>query len=94
MEMPPTIAFGKYLGVPTLHGRVTKATYQELVSKIDRKLAGWKAKCVSLAAIIAIPTYTMQTARVPRSICNEVDKKIRRFLWGGSAMDKKIHPVA
>ena len=102
LEISRTNDFGKYLGVPTLHGRVTKATFQEVLNRVDRRLAGWKAKCLSLAGrttliqatINAIPAYTMQTSRIPRSVCDELDKKIRRFLWGGSHMERKPHLVS
>jgi len=36
----------------------------------------------------------MQSARLPRSVCDELDRKIRRFLWGGTAMQRKVHLIA
>lgn len=71
-----TVDMGIYLGVPTLHSRVTKDTYQDLLDKIKSKLAGWKAKSLSMAGRItlakhvlnAIPFYTMQTSRIPVSL--------------------------
>ena len=90
------------MGVPTICGRVTKATYQEVISRVDQKLTRWKAKCLSLAGratliqatIMAIPAYTMQTARVPRLICDEIDRKIRRFQWGSTSTERKPHLIA
>ncbi|KAH1091831.1 hypothetical protein J1N35_019088 [Gossypium stocksii] len=38
----------KYLGVPLLHQRVTKDTYQYIMGNIKKKLARWKAKLLSL----------------------------------------------
>lgn len=32
-----------------VHGRVTKATYADLVDKVRAKLSGWKAKTLSFA---------------------------------------------
>lgn len=40
---------GKYLGVLLLHRRVTKSTVQYIISNMRQKLAGWKAKTLSLA---------------------------------------------
>lgn len=68
--------FGKYLGMPLLHNRVTKATYQEIVDKVDKKLSGRNALHLSLAGrvtlaqsvIQAIPTYAMQTTHLPDGI--------------------------
>jgi len=36
----------------------------------------------------------MQSARLPRSLCDELDMKVRKFLWGGTAMQRKPHLVA
>jgi len=89
LGMECTGNLGKYLGIPTINGRVTKATFQEVVQRVDERLAGWKTKCLSLAgratlissAISAIPAYIMQTSWLSQSICNELDRKTRIFLW-------------
>jgi len=94
--------FGRYLRVPTLHGRVTSAKFQDVITRVENRLAGWKAKCLSLAGrltliqstITAIPAYVMQSARLPRSVCDMLDKRIRRFLWGGTSLARKPHLVA
>jgi len=49
LEMSCTDDLGRYLGVPTLHGQVTRATYQGVIDRVDKQLAGWKSKCLSLA---------------------------------------------
>ncbi|KAJ8432968.1 hypothetical protein Cgig2_032800 [Carnegiea gigantea] len=36
----------------------------------------------------------MQTARILRSVCDEIDRKIRRFLWGGTLWERKPYLVA
>ena len=90
LGIPRTDDFGRYLGVPTINGRVSGATFQSVLNRIDSRLAGWKAKCLSLvgritmikSTITAIPAYAMQSARLPHSVCDDLDKRIRRFLWG------------
>lgn len=75
---------GRYLGVPLLHRRVTKDTYQYLEHQVGRKLAGWKAKSLSLAGRItlarsvleAIPTYAMQSIRLLRSTYSNIESMI------------------
>jgi len=99
LGIEPTDDLGKYLGVPTINGRVKKSQYQYILDRISKKLAGWKTSCLSLAGratliqstLSAIPSYTMQTARLPRSICDEIDRKVRCFLWGGTNNVRKIH---
>ncbi|VVA32958.1 Hypothetical predicted protein, partial [Prunus dulcis] len=68
---PITENLGKYLGMPLLHSRVTKATYNGLLDKVQSRLAAWKRKCLSLAGratliqavTSSIPVYTMQTVK-------------------------------
>ena len=36
----------------------------------------------------------MQTCRIPRAICDELDRKIHRFLWAGTTTECKTHLVA
>ncbi|GMJ06884.1 hypothetical protein like AT3G24255 [Hibiscus trionum] len=83
---------GKYLGVPLLHSRVTKATYAYLLDMVQKRLLGWAAKALSLvgrvtlakAVLQAIPVYTMQSTWLPKGLCNDIERLIRRFVWGGS----------
>jgi len=70
LAIQKTNDFGRYLGVPAINGRVTKAMFQDVITRVDRKLAGWKAKCLSLAGrttlvqatINTIPAYSMKSA--------------------------------
>ena len=101
LEMDSTDDLGKYLGVPTINGRVTRTQYSYILERMEKRLAGWKTSCLSLAGrttliqstLAAIPSYTMQSARLPRSVCDEIDRKVRRFLWGGTTTARKIHLV-
>ena len=102
LGMDETEDLGKYLGVPIINGRSSKREYQYLVDKINGKLAGWKMKSLSLAgratlvqsAISSIPFYTMQTTKLPRSTCDELDRKSRSFLWGSNEGERKVHMVS
>lgn len=40
---------GWYLGMPLLHSRVTKNTYQDIVDKVEKRLSSWNASHLSLA---------------------------------------------
>lgn len=39
---------GKYLSVPSLHERVNKSTYDNLVDKVTQRIGGWEARQSSL----------------------------------------------
>ncbi|KAJ8431960.1 hypothetical protein Cgig2_024271 [Carnegiea gigantea] len=69
---------------------ITRSIFQYILDRVDKKLVGWKAKVLSIAsratsiqsAISSIPFYTMQTTRLPRSICDDIHRKSGCFLWG------------
>ncbi|CAL1361155.1 unnamed protein product [Linum trigynum] len=100
-EIPLTVDIGRYLGVMAIHGRVTKSRYQDLMLRIQRKLAPWKAKHLSLAARItvvksisaSIPIYPMQTELLPMNVCRSLDRINRSFIWGDTEARKKLHLV-
>ncbi|GMI70835.1 hypothetical protein like AT3G24255 [Hibiscus trionum] len=81
---------GKYLGVPLLHKRVTRASYHFIVQRVRDKLSGWMAKSLSLAGRItlaksvlsAIPYYAMQSSFLPKGTCRDIESLIRNFIWG------------
>ncbi|CAL1355748.1 unnamed protein product [Linum trigynum] len=101
MEIPLTVDLGRYLGVMAIHGRVKRGRYQDLIIKIQRKLAPWKAKHLSIAARItlvkavtsSIPIYPMQVELLPKTVCKTLDQINRGFLWGESEGKKKLHLV-
>lgn len=42
----------------------------------------------------AIPSYAMQTARIPVSVHKEVEKASRNFLWGNTDTKRKMHLIS
>ena len=40
---------GCYLGMPLIHSRVNKATYQSILDKVDMRLTGWNAAYLTFA---------------------------------------------
>lgn len=85
-----TSDLGKYLGVPLLHKTPTRATYNFILEKSQRKLSAWKASTLSLAGritlaksvVAALPTYSMQTMLMPKGVCEKLDQLQRNFIWG------------
>lgn len=68
---------------------------------MNKRFASWKAKTLSpakrlvliKAVISAIPTYAMQTARLPKTACDDIDKANRNFFWGHKDNRKPPHLV-
>jgi hypothetical protein len=96
-----TVNLGNYLGVPAL-GRSPKVQdFLYLIEKVKARLAGWKAKQLSLAGRItlaksviqAIPIYPMMSLPIPNSCLNEIEKIQRAFIWGDTEDKRKAHMV-
>lgn len=76
-----------------------KEVLNEDLDKIKNRLASWKADTLSLAgrAVFiksvssSIPIYPMQLIKFPSTICEEIDKRKRNFLWQDSVPQKKVH---
>ncbi|XP_054776745.1 uncharacterized protein LOC129285164 [Prosopis cineraria] len=96
-----TESLGRYLGVPLITGRVTTRTYNYIIEKLQQKLSGWKSKCLSLAGRItlaksvlsSVPPYTTQSTMLSTSCCSDIEKIIRKFIWGYSDDHRGINLV-
>ncbi|KAL5835383.1 hypothetical protein ACOSQ4_014880 [Xanthoceras sorbifolium] len=88
---------GNYLGVPLIHGRISKTIYKDIVSKVQGKLAAWKSANLSLAGrlIVAttLPVYVMQSIKLPLETCDKLDGLNKNFLWGHSQDMMTVHLV-
>ncbi|KAK3217828.1 hypothetical protein Dsin_011798 [Dipteronia sinensis] len=67
-DSPLTKNLGKYLGVPIIHGRVTKETYKEIVENTQKRLASWKSATLSLVGRITL--IKVVTTALP-VLCNQ-----------------------
>lgn len=89
----------KYLGLPTLIGRLKKLIFTCLKDRIWKKIQGWKenflsrpGKEVLIKAIVqAIPTYMMSIFRIPDGIIDDIHSMLARFWWGSNGSEKKVH---
>ncbi|CAL1413222.1 unnamed protein product [Linum trigynum] len=96
--IPTTTDLGKYLGIHTINGRVSKARYKELTVRIQKHLANWKTRHLSIAAQMTLvhsisssmSVYPMFTEQLPTSVCSSIDRINRQFIWGM----KKGSPVS
>lgn len=49
MGIPKVQDLGKYLGIPSIHGRLKKETFRGILEKMRSRLTGWKSKTLSLS---------------------------------------------
>ncbi|XP_061366310.1 uncharacterized protein LOC133309544 [Gastrolobium bilobum] len=92
---------GKYLGVFLNHSRVSKNSFEHILERVKQRMNAWSVKSLSLAGrlklaksvLFAMPTYAMQTAWLPKSVCEEIEKHTRGFIWGSSKERRGTHLV-
>ncbi|CAJ2637065.1 unnamed protein product [Trifolium pratense] len=90
-----------YLGASIAPGRTTRGKFRHIIDKIQNKLSGWKQQCLSFAGrltlsksvLSSIPYYHMQYARLPKTLCDEMEKIQRSFLWGDTDQRRKPHLI-
>ncbi|XP_072054964.1 uncharacterized protein [Arachis hypogaea] len=82
---------GRYLGVNIGHDRAAKKTVEEVIDKVQRRLASWKGRllnkagrlCFVKSMLTSIPVYNMQVAFFPSYACEKIDSMMKQFLWKG-----------
>ncbi|RYR39566.1 hypothetical protein Ahy_A09g045127 isoform B [Arachis hypogaea] len=93
---------GRYLGAMINNNRKGKDNYKDVMDRVQNKLKGWKSNCLSLAgritlaqaAISPMLNYEMQHNRIPKGICNDIEKIQRKFIWGDEENKRKMHLVS
>lgn len=83
---------GKYLVILLFHHRVGRNTFSFVLNKVRDRLNGWDARKLSFTGrltlvklvLLFIPNYFMATVRIPITICKEIEKIARGFLWGST----------
>lgn len=85
----------KYLGLPTLEGRMKNDNFQPIMERFGKRCNEWNERFMSQAAkevhiksvVQALPTYVMGVFKLNQSFCESYEKTIRDFWWG----DKDEH---
>ncbi|XP_072066946.1 uncharacterized protein [Arachis hypogaea] len=98
-EFARTDDLRKYIGVPILHCKVSKHTFEGIINKLHTRHNSWKAFSLSLDGRVTLvkfvlssmPVYNMQSVVLPSATCNIVDRICRNFIWGDTKQTKKIH---
>ncbi|KAL4322447.1 hypothetical protein AHAS_Ahas14G0211400 [Arachis hypogaea] len=94
-------ALGRYLGAMINNNRKGKEKFKTVIDRVHSKLKGWKSKCLSLAGRITLAqsaispsvNFEMQNGRVPKGICEEIEKMQRGFIWGDIETQRKFHAI-
>ncbi|KAF7831435.1 putative RNA-directed DNA polymerase [Senna tora] len=90
---------GKYLGT-FVDGRLNShSIFEELLEKIQSRLAGWKSKLISQAGratlissvLQALPIYQMNNVELPKKVIDKIDSITNNFFWGTKGNGHRIH---
>ncbi|KAL2251905.1 UNVERIFIED_CONTAM: hypothetical protein Sindi_2312800 [Sesamum indicum] len=82
----------RYLGPPLLSSRLTIVDCRPLLLKIDKRIAGWEGMTISYAGrvqiiksvLMSLSLYWASAFILPKKVTNEIEKKLRTFLWKGT----------
>ncbi|KAL0278057.1 UNVERIFIED_CONTAM: polyprotein [Sesamum radiatum] len=83
----------RYLGIPLTSSRLTIADCRPLIDKVDARLAGWNNQILSYAGrlqliksvLTTLHTFWASAFILPKGVLKTLEKKMRQFLWQGSA---------
>jgi hypothetical protein len=89
----------KYLGLPTMVGKVVDGTFDYVTERIWGCAQGWSENLFSFAGrevllkanAQAVPTYPTSCFRLPTPVCKKLETYISNFWWGSSIDNHKIH---
>ena len=92
---------GKYLGFPLLSTKPKRRDLAFIIDKLNLRLASWKGKLLNKAGrltlaksvLASIPVYCMQSLWIPSTICEDIDRVTRRFIWSKRNFEKGLHLV-
>lgn len=99
LGIPSTKKMGKYLGHHIAVDGKNRERHQELLGKVHKRIEGWKLKCLSRAARLtlaqsvvgSLPIFNMQVERLPCWVHRELDRAMRKCVWGNVEGRKGIY---
>jgi hypothetical protein len=91
----------KYLGLPPGAPFKSRAIWDGVVERMEKRLASWKkiylskGGCLTLikSTLSSLPTYFLSLFPLPIGIARRLERLPIDFLWDGPGKDPKIHLV-
>lgn len=99
MGIPLRTNMGKYLGHYIAQSGNNRVRHKELLQRVHARADGWKLCCLSrtgrltLAQSVfgSLPIFYMQMERLPAWVHAELDKTMRRCVWGTNGGGRGVH---
>jgi hypothetical protein len=91
-----------YLGIKVGAKMTRINSWSSVVEVIKNLLSSWKAKHLSIGGRVILiksvlenlPIYYFSLYKAPMAVIEKIEAIMRRFLWSGSSVEKKINWVA
>lgn len=88
-----------YLGCPIYIGKKKICYFDDMLTKIVKRLNGWQGKMLTYGGKVVLiksvlqarPTYTLTTINPPKGTINLIQKHFVRFFWGSNGDRSKYH---
>ena len=102
LEVPNETLNEKYLGMPSDIGGSKNGAFKYLKDRLWNKVQGWIESTMSAAGkevlmksvAQAVPVYSMSYFKLPRGLCEHLNKLIRKFWWGSKEGKRKASWVS
>lgn len=86
---------GKYLGLPEKFNKKKGEMFEYIIEKVKAATQGWNRRFLShggkeillKSVTLAMPIFSMNIFRLPKTICEEINTLLANFWWGSG--DKK-----
>ncbi|KAL6511810.1 hypothetical protein OROGR_021407 [Orobanche gracilis] len=89
----------KYLGIPIGGCSKRVSTWEPIINKFSKRLAGWKANLLSIggrstlisSVLGSLGNYFLSIFRLPKSVNKSLESMRASFFWGGTPVKRKMH---
>ncbi|KAF3782381.1 putative ribonuclease H protein [Nymphaea thermarum] len=91
----------EYLGLPLFLGNLTKDLRLPFLTKVEKRLAGWKTQilsyvgwlCLIRYVLMTLPYYWMMAFRLPKVVLKGIEQACIKFLWNEEERSRHMHLV-
>ena len=102
LNVPDETLNEKYLGMSSDVGSSKNGAFRYLKDRLWSKIQGWIERTLSTAGkevlvksvAQSVPVYSMSCFKLPRGLCEHLNKLIRKFWWGCKDGKRKPHWVS
>ncbi|GAA0175607.1 reverse transcriptase [Lithospermum erythrorhizon] len=92
----------RYLGIPLSSRKLGKEDYSKLIARIYSSISNWQARHLSLAgrallirtSVFGLQNFWCSQVPIPKYVIQEVEIRVRSFLWSGKEGGRSIAKVA